>query len=102
MSTSALVIVLFSCFLHAWWNVVLKRIGASPIFVGLSKCAEAVIFFGPFLYWFRLGPMSAGRFFFLCATGAAVTGANYVLLSQAYKIGDLSFIYPLSRAGILL
>ena len=102
MSTTALLIVLFSCFLHAWWNFVLKRSGASQTFVGLSKCSEAVIFLFPFLYFFRLGGMSAGRFLFLITAGAIVTGANYVLLSQAYKIGDLSFIYPLSRAGILL
>lgn len=80
----------------------LKRSGASQTFVGLSKCSEAVLFLAPFLYMVRSIGISPGRFIFLITAGAIVTGANYVLLSQAYKIGDLSFIYPLSRAGILL
>ena len=38
----------------------------------------------------------------LAVVGAALTLTNYVLLAKAYEHADLSFVYPISRGGVLI
>jgi drug/metabolite transporter (DMT)-like permease len=95
-------IVVVSTFTHAYWNFLLKRAGGSNAFIALSKVAEAVCFAPVFLWlalrsneWPSHAPM-------LMAVGAVLVLFNYAALARAYSTGDLSFVYPISRAGILL
>jgi drug/metabolite transporter (DMT)-like permease len=88
--------------MHAWWNFIYKRAHGDQVFIGWSKVAEAVLFLPVFVVMLMLHPVDLRVLLPLAVVGAALTGANYVFLGLAYSRGDLSVIYPLSRAGILL
>ena len=96
------VLVLISAFTHAYWNFVLKRAQGTHVFVGLSKVAELVLFLAPFLYFVGNENLALAQHWQLFVVGASLALLNYVFLSQAYKSGDLSLVYPVSRAGALL
>jgi drug/metabolite transporter (DMT)-like permease len=72
------------------------------VFIGLSKVVEVVVF-APFFLWMALHSLDWGRGAFgLIVVGAALVLLNYVALARAYASGDLSLVYPISRAGILV
>jgi drug/metabolite transporter (DMT)-like permease len=102
MQSFALAIVVASTFTHAYWNFLLKRAGGAATFIALSKVAE-VICFAPIFLWLagRTQDWSLGVVE-LIVVGAALVLFNYGALGKAYAAGDLSFVYPISRAGILL
>lgn len=97
-------LVLVSALTHAYWNFPLKRSGGSQAFVGLSKLAEVVLF-APIFAIISLPDLLTGRtpsLALLAFVGALLVLGNYVALALAYRHGDLSFVYPVSRGGILL
>jgi drug/metabolite transporter (DMT)-like permease len=100
--TTAFALVFASAFMHAYWNYLLKRSGGTQVFVALSKLSEAAVLL-PLLFilcWSQLpGLLHA---WYLPVVGALLVLVNYVSLSAAYRAGDLSFSYPISRAGILV
>ena len=102
MQSFALAIVVASTFTHAYWNFLLKRAGGAATFIALSKVAE-VVCFAPIFLWLasRTHDWSFGVVG-LIVVGAALVLFNYGALGKAYAAGDLSFVYPISRAGILL
>jgi drug/metabolite transporter (DMT)-like permease len=102
MRLTPLILVLVSCALHAWWNLIYKRAGGSPLVMGWSKIAEIVVFFPAFLAVLHQSPISLPALAPLAIGGAVLTGANYIFLGRAYATGNLSVAYPVSRAGILL
>jgi drug/metabolite transporter (DMT)-like permease len=102
MQSYALAIVVLSTFTHAYWNFLLKRAGGASIFIALSKVAEVVCFAPVFLWFLARSYDSAFSGAGLIAVGAVLVLFNYSALARAYTVGDLSFVYPVSRAGILL
>lgn len=88
---------------HASWNFLLKRAGGGNTIVGLSKVAEAVLF-APFFVIALLN--TSGEHLRLLLplglVGAVLTGANYHFLARAYKVGQFSLVYPVSRGAVLL
>lgn len=101
MPLGAIALVFASAVLHASWNVLLKRAGGTQVVVALSKVAEAVLLAPIFLWGFaaELPALTTVAWF----TGVAATGVglNYVFLAKAYRHGDLSVVYPISRGAIL-
>lgn len=95
-------LALLSCAVHAWWNYILKRQGGTQVFVGLTKISEALVFFLPFIICFVDSSTRLGDLYLPCLIGALFTGLNYISLAKAYSQGELSTIYPLSRAGVLI
>ena len=102
LTTTAALLVVLSAATHAYWNFLLKRSGGSQLFVGLSKLAEVVMFALPFLLFVAPGIGQYGDLPYLAVVGAGFVLVNYVCLAWAYRHGDLSFVYPLARGGILL
>jgi drug/metabolite transporter (DMT)-like permease len=102
MDLTALILVLISCVLHAWWNLIYKRAGGSPFVMGWSKIAEVIVFLPVFLVVLYRFPVSLSALAPFAIAGALLTGANYVFLGRAYASGNLSVAYPVSRAGLLL
>jgi drug/metabolite transporter (DMT)-like permease len=114
MTSATTALILASTATHAYWNFLLKRVGGTdpdsvPTVTGLSKVAEAVLFAPVFLWW--LAPLSTEPFarvhavaaaWPLIIVGAALTLSNYVALSRAYALADLSLVYPISRGAVLL
>src|SRR4051812_13692385 len=101
MQSSAVAIVLSSTASHAYWNFLLKRAGGSSIVVGLSKVAETIVF-APVFVWMMTRIPGHTNMWGWIVIGAALALANYAALARAYSVGDLSLVYPISRAGILL
>jgi drug/metabolite transporter (DMT)-like permease len=95
-------LVLLSAVLHAGWNFLLKRSGGSQVVVAISKLAEVVVFAPAFVIWSM--PTLPGAGTVALFAGVAATGVllNYAALAAAYRHGDLSFVYPISRGGALV
>ncbi len=95
-------LVVLSCVLHAWWNLVLKRARGGDSFIGLSKVAEVALFAGPFCVVVTRSHIPIWHFWPLYTVGALLTLLNYLFLGRAYRTGELSVVYPISRAGALV
>jgi drug/metabolite transporter (DMT)-like permease len=96
----ALGLVLFSAFLHASWNYLLKKSGGGQGLVSLASVLSLVVY-APFVLalalWqgYRPAPIHLGLMF---ASGVIHT-FYFLLLDRAYRSGgDLSIVYPLARA----
>ena len=102
MELATYILVLVSAFTHSYWNFLLKRVKGGQVFIGLSKVAEIVLFFIPFIYFLRREEIAILNYWVFYVVGALLVIFNYIFLGQAYKSGDLSLVYPISRAGALL
>ncbi len=102
LSTEAIGLVLVSALLHAGWNLLLKQAGGSNLVVAMSKVAEVVVF-APVFVWAATDGFPALPVVLLL-TGVAATGVlgNYFALAAAYRHGDLSVVYPVSRGAALV
>jgi len=96
----ALGLVLFSAFIHASWNFVLKKSGGGT---GLIACANlaSLAIYAPIMLGFtwyvgyQFQPMHLALMF---ASGMIHT-FYFLLLDRAYRSGgDLSIVYPLARS----
>lgn len=93
MSVAVMLMVLLAALLHASWNFVVKRTGdkhlsMSAVVIGHAPFALAAILYAPLPAQDALP--------FLCAGALLHTGYQLFLLA-AYRIGDLSQVYPLAR-----
>lgn len=100
MDSLPFALVLLSIFTHAYWNYLIKRSENKHIFTALSKVSEVVIYILPAIYFFSKFNFH-GYFLFLIFVAAIITSLNYFFLASAYKYGDLSLVYPVSRSSIL-
>ena len=100
MTAVALGLVLFSAFIHASWNFVLKKSGGGT---GLIACANlaSLAIYAPIVLvvtWYvgyRFQPLHLALMF---ASGMIHT-FYFLLLDRAYRSGgDLSIVYPLARS----
>jgi uncharacterized membrane protein len=96
----ALGLVLFSAFIHASWNFVLKKSGGGT---GLIACANLVslLIYAPIVAgaaWYvgyQVQPMHLALMF----TSGMIHTFYFLLLDRAYRSGgDLSIVYPLARS----
>ena len=95
----ALALVLGAAGMHATWNVLLKaspdplRLSQRAMFVGAVAFAPVTL--GAWLATGRPGlPVAA---WLLAGASALFELAYFVFLSQAYRQGELSFVYPIAR-----
>ena len=98
MSHLAILLVLTAAFLHASWNFLAKKAGGGATFVWLFGSLASLIY-APL----ALGLILAGRPTLTWMSGLFVLGsallhlAYFLALSQGYRAGDLSIVYPLAR-----
>jgi drug/metabolite transporter (DMT)-like permease len=99
LSITAVLLILASSFLHAIWNLLAKRAGVGgAVFVWLFTACSSVLLWPvalavyliqrPEITWFGLGGM--------CGT-AVLHLLYFIVLQRAYRVGDLSLVYPLAR-----
>ncbi|MBZ0128688.1 MAG: hypothetical protein K8F59_06205 [Rhodobacteraceae bacterium] len=93
MSAFALGIVLFSAFLHAGWNAMLKAVDDRAGVLGAVSLAHALA--GVVLI--AISPMPAMASWPSIIVSTLVHYGYYLLLFRAYRHGDLSQVYPISR-----
>jgi drug/metabolite transporter (DMT)-like permease len=96
MSWSALGLLLVAAFLHSFWNLLAKRSVDKIAFLMLAAAAGVLLFAPLALSNWR--PIAPAGWLIIIASGLA-EALYYLLLGAAYKTGDLSMVYPLSRGS---
>src|SRR5258708_2368172 len=100
MTLLALALVLAAAGVHATWNLFAKRATGGAAFVWLVNVLATLLYvpvaFGVALAQHpHLGPPEL-----LFMAGSAVLETGYFLMLQrAYRVGDLSLVYPLARGS---
>lgn len=102
MTATAFFLILTSAFLHAGWNFLSKKTVPSLAFYSLSCGTAALLWLIPFLLSdFSCAEMS-GRFWLLTAVSVVFEIMYVAGLAYAYRLSDISLVYPLARALPLL
>ena len=98
MTGGALILILAAAVIHATWNLVNKQASGHATFTWLVALLSA-LFYAPVtmalieIWEWRIGGIQIG----LMAGSAALHTGYFVLLNEAYRVGDLSLVYPLAR-----
>lgn len=99
MTALAFTLVIASAVLHALWNFLVKRSGASgSAFTWLFTVPSAILL-APAAIWalaqsgYAVRPSS----FLFLAGSAVLHTVSFVILMRGYRHGDLSVVYPLAR-----
>jgi drug/metabolite transporter (DMT)-like permease len=100
MTALALLIVLLSAFLHAFWNLLVKRAnGGQPlmwlIFVFMVAVSVPV---GAYILITQRPVIGTPEIIAMVGNGI-LQMTYFYLLSQSYRFGDLSLTYPLARGS---
>lgn len=98
MSLWALALILAAATIHATWNLLNKRASGHPTFTWLVALLSALMYAPAAItiievWQIEITWMTAG----MMAGSAVLHTAYFVLLNQAYRVGDLSLVYPLAR-----
>lgn len=98
MSLLALILIITSAFMHATWNYLAKRSDGGLAFVWLYLTVSSILY-APFVVGlFILQDIAFGWIEFGFIMGSALIHLAYALILQkGYKVGDLSFVYPIAR-----
>ena len=99
MTVVAVLLVLLAANLHAFWNLLLKE-SSDPLPFATRAVILAALIWAPFVLigWLISGmegiPSEA---WLLAAASALLEVAYFIFLSRAYRLGELSAVYPLAR-----
>lgn len=97
MQVSIVLLLTLAGLVHATWNLLAKRSADTQAFLWLALVVAMVLFAVPFVLLLRAPIPPIG---WLCiAASGALEAVYYLLLGGAYRIGDLSVVYPLSRGS---
>jgi drug/metabolite transporter (DMT)-like permease len=100
MSTLALLLIITSAVMHAFWNLLVKRSRDKTVFIWWMFIASGTLmnlvlpFAGPF-------PPVSGALLGLVVAGAACFVLYHLFNGRAYRSGDLSLTYPLAQTSML-
>ncbi|CAB1061946.1 hypothetical protein D1BOALGB6SA_6722 [Olavius sp. associated proteobacterium Delta 1] len=99
MSALAIALVLLSALFHALRSLFTKESGDKQIFLWLYSII-ALLFFSPlFIFFlFRVGITKPAAYGW-CAGSGFIHFLYWIFLTQAYKDGDLSHVYPIMRSS---
>lgn len=96
MTLLSIAALLFAAVLHAIWNLLAKRGRDNQVFL-ISAAISAAVFIAPFAAT-RGASVPSGAWIIIVASGV-LEALYYLLLGLAYRGGDLSFVYPISRGS---
>ncbi|HET6265772.1 MAG TPA: DMT family transporter [Usitatibacter sp.] len=100
MTAVALALVLFSAFVHASWNFLLKKSGGGTGLITAASLLSLVVYApivlaATWIQGYDFKPIHLG----LMLGSGMIHTAYFLLLDRAYRSGgDLSIVYPLARA----
>lgn len=99
MTAWALTLILAAAVIHATWNLLNKRASGHVTFVWLVAVLSALLYAPATITIIEVWDIPINFVVLgLMAGSAALHTAYFVLLNQAYRIGDLSLVYPLARS----
>jgi uncharacterized membrane protein len=99
MDLAVIGLVAISAVLHVAWNVRLKTAG-DPLraaTVGMLAATAAIVPVGTVAWWLSGQPTLPVDGIVLGVASGTVEAIYFVLLSAAYRRGDLSVVYPIAR-----
>lgn len=94
LSLGVTLAVLGAAFLHALWNALLKHSAGEPVLDTALIVAGSCVVCIPLLPFVPLPAPAAWPF---AIASVVMHFGYYLMLAQAYRLGDLSFAYPLMR-----
>ncbi|MFO0996608.1 MAG: EamA family transporter [Alphaproteobacteria bacterium] len=95
MSVAVLCLVLLAALMHAAWNALIKQAN-DRLFMMSAMSAVGIPAGLAFLPW-AAAPAEASWPYLALTT--AIHAGYYLFLLRAYRIGDLSQVYPIARGG---
>ena len=100
MTAVALALVVFSAFVHASWNFLLKKSGGGGGLIAAASALSLVVY-APIVIavmWYSAYDFKPAHLALMFASGMIHT-VYFLLLDRAYRSGgDLSIVYPLARS----
>ena len=98
MTLPALLLVLAAAFTHATWNYAAKRSGGGLPFVWVSSVFALGLYgVGGLGYWWWRQPEIPANVWWVIVGSGGLKTAYALLLQRAYRHGDFSLVYPLTR-----
>ena len=98
MTLFALTLLLAAAFIHATWNLLLKRAQGGPVFQWLFAVLSVVLYLPAVLVWTWYRPVAVGAEVVAVIAGSSLLHTlYYTVLQRGYRAGDLSVVYPLAR-----
>jgi drug/metabolite transporter (DMT)-like permease len=94
MGLGTILILSVAALFHSTWNTIVKKSLDKQVFNWMALTAFSVLFFVPFCFVYK--PVSSYGWMLMVLSGCCEAG-YFFLLASAYKHGDLSLVYPLSR-----
>ncbi len=99
MSITIFTLVMISALMHSGWNFVARKVSGNDLVIWLANCVT-VIFLSPFLFFLET-PLCGQDVSLIGWISLVLTGllhiAYYRLLGVAYRRGEVSIVYPVSR-----
>jgi len=102
MSHTAILLIVASAIVHAGWNAAGKRIRPSASFFAVALGIGCVSM-SPLLLWYAdsIARIPLELWPLILLTGA-FQAVYYAMLAAAYRCGDMSIAYPLTRSSTVL
>jgi drug/metabolite transporter (DMT)-like permease len=98
MSLAALGLIVAAAFIHAYWNLLVKRAEGGSPFVWLFSAATAAIYAPVILVLILVEPLNYGWREWAFIVSSGILHMLYaVTLNHGYRIADLSVVYPVAR-----
>ena len=99
MSALAILLVLLSALFHALRSLFTKESGDKQIFLWLYSLFALLFFLPPFFYFlYQVGITHAAAYVWSAASGF-IHFLYWIFLTNSYKEGDLSHVYPIMRSS---
>ena len=92
-STSIYLLIFFSAFLHALWNIIIKSLNNSLVGIACKVFFQSIIF-APIIFFV---PLPEGITWFYLIGSCLLHSLYFILLGIMYNREDLTFIYPIAR-----
>lgn len=98
MNNVALLLVVVSAFFHATWNLLAKRTNGGATTVWQYDITSVIIYAPVVIVLLIVQHAQIGIIGIVFICGSALLHLTYfILLQRGYRVGDLSFVYPLAR-----
>ena len=98
MTLLASFLILLYCIGHSYWNFLVKKSDNPQIMLVLIAMGSWILFFPIALIYLFINPISLQSWIFILIN-AVLQVFYYAFLGKAYKLADLSIVYPLARGS---
>ncbi len=98
MTLLASFLILLYCIGHSYWNFLVKKSDNPQIMLVLIAMGSWILFFPLALIYLFINPISIESWLFIIIN-SILQIFYYAFLGKAYKLADLSIVYPLARGS---